>query len=167
MNSEDILNGAKTAFISKDTNSSKDFRPKLLYNDKSTRVVNAILDELHVCDEFVMSSAFITMNGLMQLIEEFRTLEAKKIQGKILTTDYLYFTEPKALRKLQEYLGVTKENTMAFGDNLNDIGMLRQAAISYAVEEAREEVREAADAIAGSCKSGGVLGVLKKMEAAI
>ncbi|MBR6993801.1 MAG: DEAD/DEAH box helicase [Methanobrevibacter sp.] len=103
MNSEDILNGAKTAFISKDTNSSKDFRPKLLYNDKSTRVVNAILDELHVCDEFVMSSAFITMNGLMYFLEEFRTLEKNNIKGKILTTDYLFFTEPQALRKLQEF----------------------------------------------------------------
>ena len=103
MNSEDILNGAKTAFISQDTNSSRDFRPKLLYNDKSTRVVNAILDELHVCDEFVMSSAFITMNGLMYFLEEFKTLEKNNIKGKILTTDYLFFTEPQALRKLQEF----------------------------------------------------------------
>ena len=26
--------------------------------------------------------------------------------GKILTTDYLYFTEPKALRKLKEFLNI-------------------------------------------------------------
>lgn len=72
-----------------------------------------------------------------------------------------------ALKTLQKYLGLARESTMAFGDNLNDIGMLRQAAVSYAVEEAREEVRQAADAIAGSCKSDGVLSVLKKMEAAL
>ena len=103
MNIEDILNGAKTAFISQDANSSKDFRPKLLYNDRSTRVVNAILDELHVCDEFIMSSAFITMNGLMYFLEEFKTLEKNNVKGKILTTDYLFFTEPEALKKLQEF----------------------------------------------------------------
>lgn len=68
-----------------------------------------------------------------------------------------------ALKKLQEYLGITRENTVAFGDNLNDIGMLRQAGISYTVEEAREEVRQAADAVAGSCRNDGVLGVLKEI----
>ena len=106
MNIDEILNGARTAFIDQSEDSSLDFRPKLLYNDASTKVANSIRDELHDCDEFIMSSAFITMNGLMQLIEEFRTLEAKKIQGKILTTDYLYFTEPKALRKLREFSNI-------------------------------------------------------------
>ena len=106
MNIDEILNGAKTAFINQNEYSSMDFRPKLLYNDASTKVVNSILDELHDCDEFIMSSAFITMSGLMHLIEEFRTLEAKGVKGKILTTDYLYFTEPKALRKLQEFSNI-------------------------------------------------------------
>ena len=106
MNSEDIINGARTAFINEQFSSSADFRPKLLYNDRSTKVVNAILDELKVCDEFVMSSAFITMSGLMHLIEEFRNLEARGVKGKILTTDYLYFTEPEALRKLQRFSNI-------------------------------------------------------------
>lgn len=106
MNIDEILNGAKTAFINHNEYSSMDFRPKLLYNDASTKVVNSILDELHECDEFIMSSAFITMSGLMHLIEEFRTLEARNVKGKILTTDYLYFTEPKALRKLQEFSNI-------------------------------------------------------------
>lgn len=106
MNIDEILDGAKTAFINQNESSSMDFRPKLLYNDSSTKVINSILDELHGCDEFIMSSAFITMGGLMHLLEEFKTLEAKNIKGKILTTDYLYFTEPKALRKLQEFSNI-------------------------------------------------------------
>ena len=36
-------------------------------------------------------------------MEEFKQLEENNIKGKILTTDYLYFTEPKALRKLQKF----------------------------------------------------------------
>ena len=101
MNIDEIINGAKTAFINQNADSSIDFRPKLLYNDSSTKVVNSILDELHGCDEFIISSAFITMSGLMHLLEEFKLLEANNIKGKILTTDYLYFTQPKALRKLR------------------------------------------------------------------
>lgn len=106
MNIDEIINGAKTAFINQNADSSIDFRPKLLYNDSSTKVVNSILDELHGCDEFIISSAFITMSGLMHLLEEFKLLEANNIKGKILTTDYLYFTQPKALRKLQEFSNI-------------------------------------------------------------
>ncbi len=47
----------------------------------------------------------------------------------------------EALRFLQEYFGIDKEETMVFGDNANDIGMLTAGGESYAVENAREEVR--------------------------
>ena len=99
MNTEDILNGAKTAFIDGSVNSSSDFKPKLLCNNSSTKVINSIRDELRSCDEFIFSSAFITMGGITPLLEEFRYLQDNNIKGKILTTDYLYFTEPEALKK--------------------------------------------------------------------
>ncbi|MBP3791226.1 MAG: DEAD/DEAH box helicase [Methanobrevibacter sp.] len=103
MNIEDILNGARTAFIDSDYNSSSDFRPKLLYNDNENKVINSIKDELRECEEFIFSSAFITMGGITPLLEDFIYLEKHNIKGKILTTDYLYFTEPKALKKLQSF----------------------------------------------------------------
>ena len=39
-------------------------------------------------------------------MEEFRYLEENNIKGKILTTDYLNFTEPKALKKLQSFKNI-------------------------------------------------------------
>ena len=106
MNQDEILNGAKTAFINQFNASNSDFTPKLVYNGADNKVINSIIDELKNCDEFIMSSAFITMGGLMHLLEEFKRLEANNIKGKILTTDYLYFTEPKALRKLQSFKNI-------------------------------------------------------------
>lgn len=103
MTQEDIINGAKTAFIDEEFSSSYNFRPKLLYNSRNNKVINSIRDELKSCDEFIISSAFITYSGIVQLLEEFKQLEKNNVKGKILTTDYLYFTEPKALRKLQEF----------------------------------------------------------------
>lgn len=103
MNINDILEGARTAFIDSNINSSSDFKPKLLYNDNENKVINSIRDELRNCEEFIISSAFITLSGITPLLEEFRYLESQNIKGKILTTDYLYFTEPKALRKLQGF----------------------------------------------------------------
>ena len=46
MNIEEIINGARTAFIDETLSSSNDFRPKLLYNNKNNKVVNSIRDEL-------------------------------------------------------------------------------------------------------------------------
>ena len=84
MNPDEILNGAKTAFIDQHSNSSLDFRPRLIYNDSRNKVVNSIIDELRGCDEFIMSSAFITESGLMYLLEDFRRLEQNNIKGRIL-----------------------------------------------------------------------------------
>lgn len=106
MNTDEILNGAKTAFIDHLNSSSSDFRPRLLYNNRNSKVINSIRDELRNCDEFIFSSAFITMGGITPLLEEFQYLENHGIRGKILTTDYLNFTEPKALRKLQGFKNI-------------------------------------------------------------
>lgn len=67
----------------------------------------------------------------------------------------------RAVRTIQESLGIKKEETMAFGDQLNDLEMLDQAYYSFAVANAREEVRRAARFQADSNVRGGVLKILK------
>ena len=68
-----------------------------------------------------------------------------------------------AIRILQESLEISPEETMVFGDQLNDLSMLRQAVYSYAVGSAREEVKAAAARIAPPMREDGVLQVLKKL----
>ena len=46
MNIDEILNGAKTAFINQHNSSSADFTPKLLYNNRDSKVINSLRDEL-------------------------------------------------------------------------------------------------------------------------
>ncbi len=66
-----------------------------------------------------------------------------------------------ALGKVQELFGISREETIAFGDNGNDIGMLKLAGHSYAVGNAREEVKAAADEVIGPIGEDAVLRVLK------
>lgn len=61
-----------------------------------------------------------------------------------------------ALRALAEYLGLRTEQTAAFGDGLNDVPMLREAGIGIAMENAPDEVKASANAVAGSCDADGV-----------
>lgn len=67
-----------------------------------------------------------------------------------------------ALAELQKLMHISKEETMAFGDNFNDIGMLQQAAESYAVANAADGVKEAAKYVAMTNTEDGVLRVLKE-----
>ncbi len=106
MNDEEILNAAKTAFINENCNSNNALKPKLLFNSKDFKVRNEIINQLRTCDEFIISTAFINLSGITPLLEELKILENKNIKGKILTTDYLTFTEPKALRKLDDFKNI-------------------------------------------------------------
>ena len=69
----------------------------------------------------------------------------------------------KALTFIQDYFHIPMEETMAFGDNNNDIGMMEAAGESYAVENAREEVKAAAKHICPSYLEKGVYHVIKDL----
>ena len=99
---DEIKRGAHAAFIDSDYSASFSYRPEFLSNDhrQGKKVLTSIEAELSCCDEFCISVAFITMSGITPLLQVLSELEEKGIPGKILTTDYLTFSEPKALEKL-------------------------------------------------------------------
>ena len=69
-------------------------------------------------------------------------------------------TKGAALQGLQERMGITPAETMAFGDYDNDISMLQHAEFSYAMENASERVRQQAKHIAPANTKNGVVRVL-------
>lgn len=78
--------------------------------------------------------------------------------------DFMSKTSDKgnALQRIQRLLGVTPEETMVFGDNCNDIGMLHQAKWSYAVADAHPQLKEAANYETASCREDGVLRTIRE-----
>jgi len=69
--------------------------------------MQAFLDnELAKCESFIISVAFISRSGLAPLKQTLLELEKRGIPGKILTTDYLTFTEPSALKALSKYTNI-------------------------------------------------------------
>ncbi|MEG0214714.1 MAG: HAD hydrolase family protein, partial [Hungatella sp.] len=57
---------------------------------------------------------------------------------------------------------ITPQETLVFGDQLNDIEMLQQAYYSFAVGNAREEVKAVARFTADTNERNGVLKILKQ-----
>ena len=101
---QDIISGLETAYIDSNINSNLAYRPEFISNDykKGKKVLVSIENELRKCDEFSISVAFITKSGITPLLQILKELEEKNIPGKILTTNYLNFSEPEALSKLSE-----------------------------------------------------------------
>lgn len=68
-----------------------------------------------------------------------------------------------AVEQLQAELGVTRAQTAAFGDYLNDLEMLDAAELSYAMADAHPEVIERARFVAPSHREQGVITILEEL----
>ena len=100
-----LKQGLATAFINYSHASNLAYKPQFISNNykEGRKVISSVEDELLNCEEFAISVAFITMGGITPLLQTLRELEYRGVRGKILTTDYLTFSEPEALRKLAQF----------------------------------------------------------------
>ena len=128
-------------------------------------VVHDVLDTT----EPIMKVSIYKKDGIRKLgEEEFIPLWQDKVKATMAGEEWVDFMgkdvdKGNGLRALCEHLGIQKEETVAFGDNDNDIGMLKAAGVSYAVETARESVKQIADYICPSYNEKGVYQVIKKL----
>ena len=104
-----LQEGLTTAYIDGTAAANLAYKPAFVSNnpDEGKKVISVIEDELMKCDQFQISVAFITMGGITPLLQTLKELEKRQIPGQILTTNYLNFSEPRALKKLQELSNVT------------------------------------------------------------
>ena len=104
-----LQQGLSTAFVDASVTSNLAYKPQFISNNYKMghKVLSSVKDELLACSEFAISVAFVNMNGITPLLQILKELEAREITGRILTTNYLNFSEPKALEKLSELSNVT------------------------------------------------------------
>lgn len=106
---DNLRSGFETAYIDGTAVSNESLRPQFISNNnkEGKKVISSIEDELLACDEFRISVAFITLGGITPLLQTLKELENRGIPGQILTTNYLNFSEPKALDKLNSLKNIT------------------------------------------------------------
>ena len=105
----ELRSGFETAYIDGTVASNYAYKPQFISNNhkQGKKVLSSIEDELLMCDEFQISVAFITMGGITPLLQTLRELEKRGVKGEILTTNYLNFSEPRALEKLNKLSNIT------------------------------------------------------------
>lgn len=95
--SDSILSG----FVNQATYQSLDeYSPQLLTNSEEETVKSHIDQELRTCTSFTFAVAFISNAVLTDLKVQFADLASRNVSGKILTSTYLAFNQPKVFEEL-------------------------------------------------------------------
>jgi hydroxymethylpyrimidine pyrophosphatase-like HAD family hydrolase len=66
------------------------------------------------------------------------------------------------IRVMAEYFNIPIENTVAIGDNFNDVPMLKTAGLSIAMENGDPAVKEIADVVTLTNNEHGVAHAIEK-----
>ncbi|WP_407647091.1 DEAD/DEAH box helicase [Clostridium aromativorans] len=89
---------------------------KLIVNSHRGNLLNELKRCLSQCEKFYFSVAFINFSGLQLLLDSFKELEEKRVKGRIITSTYLNFTEPKALERIRKFGNIDLKVFIASGD---------------------------------------------------
>lgn len=76
---------------------------KFITNCESGNLLDELKRCLNECKKFYFSVAFVNFSGLQLLLDTFKELEDKGVEGNILTSTYLNFTEPRALERIRKF----------------------------------------------------------------
>lgn len=120
------------------------------------------------CSRGVLKIAMYTSQDAGIIAEKIRKLYGNQANimssgAKWVDVVPLQADKGRALADIQRQLGISREDTIAFGDNGNDVGMLRCAGESYCVANGRQEAKDAARYVIGRQEDNAVLEVLKEL----
>lgn len=157
------------------------FRGKQVYSNKMetyklAEVIEKNQDSEVVLDEDLAKNiAFRPHNILLAQDENTISKPAKKLSerfgdqtSQMYSETYYYEIMPKdvskgyALLEIAEYLGIDKENIIAFGDQGNDMSMIQMAGVGVAMGNAIDSLKDAADYITLTNNEDGIADYLEK-----
>ena len=161
-------------------------RPLLIACDERGLKITSEISDMHYSN-FVVSDLWSNITNFKIIDFAKHTLDAEKLYTRTDNQDDLRFiednlplslylsvsrdglvmimhksaTKAKAICELARFWGISRSEIMVFGDDLNDIDMLRSAGHSVAMGNALDEVKAVADYV---CDTNDYDGVAKWLE---
>ena len=124
-------------------------------------------DLLAVEDDFIKVAVFDFESAervSVQAFDPFRKTHQVVVSGaNWMDVMALQANKGKALRLVQQALGVSREQTMVFGDYLNDLEMMDAAAYSFAMANAHPLLKERARYLSPGNTDNGVVRTIKSV----
>ena len=99
---------------------------------------------------------------MQQLTARFENLSVSSSISANVEINQSHANKGEALLALAEFLGVPQSATMAFGDGLNDLTMIRDAGVGIAMSNACDEAKNLSDWVSLSCDEDGVAHGIEK-----
>lgn len=79
---------------------------KLVLNKGDDTVYRELVNCLKTCKRFYFNVAFVSFSGLQLLLEELAKTQERGVPGKVVTSTYLNFTDPYAVRRLAGFRNI-------------------------------------------------------------
>ncbi|MBA9078927.1 HAD family hydrolase [Rufibacter quisquiliarum] len=157
-----VLCGKKTAYV--DSSHPAFLEQVELYYDE----VQVVEDLLQVTDDQFLKIAICDLAGAEEnsntYFQEEREYLQVTVSGKIwLDLCHRLANKGHAMEIIQKQFGVTGEESMAFGDFLNDRQLLQKVHYSFAMANAHPEIKEVARFQTQSNDENGVLAILQQV----
>lgn len=156
-----VLCGKDRAFIE---NEDPEFMKQALKYYKEYKLVSDVTE----IDEMILKISFCDLidaeTNCYPHYKKFESDYSVVVSGKIWLdiTDRMG-NKGVAIEAIQKRLNISPGETMAFGDYLNDLHMLQKSTHSYAMKNAHEEIKQAANHITRFDNNEyGVMDVIKK-----
>lgn len=128
-----------------------------------------IVDDLTKVDDTVLKVTLCNFNGVeentfhhfKEYKDDFKVAIAASVFIDITT---LTANKGNAIKGIQEEMNITPEETLVFGDYLNDLEMMQNAKFSYAMKNAHPEIKSASNYVTNfDNNQNGVLRTIKEL----
>lgn len=146
LNKEDmevIVSGENTCYIQ---SKSEEFAEYMIHTVKNNVTV---IDNIFEIPEDIMKISVYKESGIEEMLPYWKKLFGSR--ATVVTSGYAWLDmmpmsadKGNGIRVLQKHFLVSEDSCAAFGDNLNDLEMLREVTYSFAVGNAKEKVKETA-----------------------
>ena len=154
--------GLKHSYISKKFRDKEDFLKLFLHN-------YVFIDDYKAIDDQIMKFSIADFNEESdKYVDMIKDHLPDHLQA--VTTGTIWFdifnksvNKGTGLKFIQNYFHISKEECMAFGDQMNDYELLKQVKYGYAMANAVEPIKEIAYGIADTNDRQGVLSKIKEI----
>ncbi|WP_019240260.1 MULTISPECIES: Cof-type HAD-IIB family hydrolase [Bacillus] len=155
-----VVCGKKSAYI-------ETTEPKVLSEVEKYYARREFVEDLLTVEDDILKIALLDFKGAehhsMPYFKEYQQ-QLQVTVGGFIWLDIMNSGSNKgvAMEKIQEYLNISPDQTMVFGDYLNDLEMMKSAYNSYAMANAHEKIKEVARFEAKSNNENGVMETIKE-----
>lgn len=135
-------------------------RPNILHVDKFETAIN----EAQNVWKFATSSEDIdVLNHFSRLVENELGLSCERSWHNQIDLAQQGNSKGNRLREWVESQGISMKNVIAFGDNLNDVSMLKQAGLGVAMGNSSDDVKNQADLVIGQNDTPTIANTIREL----